>query len=103
MIILVVARDELWRNHNPKCWWKKVGVYIIFFSLLLLLWTDMLGKLCAPLPQLSAAIQRCRMIKNVVEIYYLYCERLSNMCIGDLYVISDYFYIYSVQAVVTVK
>ena len=25
------------------------------------------------------------------------------MCIGDLYSISDYFYIYSVQAVVTVK
>ena len=63
----------------------------------------MLGKLCALLPQLSAAIQRCRMIKNVEEIFYLYSEKLSNMFIGYLYVISDYFYIYSVQAVVTVK
>ena len=26
-----LAGDELRRNHNPKCWWKKVGVYIVFF------------------------------------------------------------------------
>ena len=67
-----LAGDELRRNHNPKCWWKKVGVYIILFFFLMLLWMDMLGKLCAPLPQLSA-LQRCRMIQNVVEICYMYC------------------------------